>query len=315
MAEDQRPLSHLVSVVIPCYNQARFLGQAIESVHAQTHPFFEIVVVDDGSTDDTVAVANRYSAVRCISQPNQGQGAARNAGLNYATGDSVVFLDSDDRLLPHALDSGLRCLTAHPEAAFVAGRCVSIDAHGVQQKTRQDPIVERDHYLRLLANNYIWTPGTVMFRTDVVRRVGGFKRTVSGAEDYDLYLRIARHHRIWCHDEIVTEYRQHGQSTSRRPMQMMRASLLVMDGQRGVVKGDPMAERALRQGIRHWQTEYGDQLIDAVRRQLRAREWKQAIPSLIGLLQYHPGGFLHHAYRKLSRVARGRKPEGLDAMG
>lgn len=96
---------------------------------------------------------------------------------------------------------------------------------------------------------------------------------------------------------------------------MMRSSLLVMNGQRGVVKGDPMAEHALREGIRHWQTEYGDQLISAVRKQLRAREWKQAIPSLIGLLQYHPGGFFHHACRKISRVARGHKPEGLDAMG
>jgi glycosyltransferase involved in cell wall biosynthesis len=315
MAEDQLPLSHVVSVVIPCYNQARFLEQAIESVHAQTHPSFEIIVVDDGSTDDTVAVATRDNSVRCISQRNQGQGAARNEGLKYASGDYVVFLDSDDRLLPRALDTGLRCLAAHPEAAFVAGRCVGIDTHGVQQRTRQDPVVERDHYLRLLATNYIWTPGTVMFRTDVVRRVGGFKRTVSGAEDYDLYLRIARHHSIWCHDQIVTEYRQHEQSTSRRPMQMMRSSLLVMNGQRGVVKGDPMAEHALREGIRHWQTAYGEQLINAVRRQLRAREWKQAIPSLIGLLQYHPGGFFVHAYRKISRVARGHKPEGLDAIG
>ena len=301
-------------IIVPVFNESGSIRKVICRLR-RVLPEYDVLVVDDGSTDDTVAVANRYRSVRCISQTNQGQGAARNRGLEYASGDYVVFLDSDDRLLPRALESGLRCLAAHPEAAFVAGRCVAIDTDGVQQQTRQDPVVERDHYLRLLANNYIWTPGTVMFRTDVVRSVGGFKRTVSGAEDYDLYLRIARHHRVWCHGEIVTEYRQHGQSTSRRPMQMMRASLLVMDGQRGAVKGDLMAERALREGIRHWQTEYGDQLIDGVRKQLRAREWKQAIRSLIGLLQYHPGGFLHHAYRKISRVARGHKPERLDAIG
>src|SRR5262249_39883930 len=89
----------------------------------------------------------------------------------------------------------------------------------------------------------------------------------------------------------------------------------VMNGQRGVVKGDPMAERALREGIKHWQTAYGEQLMNAVRKQLRAREWRQALPSLIGLLQYHPGGFFHHAYRKISRVAGGAKPYGLDEIG
>jgi len=315
MAADQSSLPQIVSVVIPCYNQARFLGQAIESVQAQTHPFFEIVVVDDGSTDDTVAVAGGYRSVRCVSQRNQGQGAARNEGLKCVSGDYVVFLDSDDRLLPQALETGLHCFGAQPQSALVAGRCVGIDARGVQQRTRHDPVVERDHYLRLLATNYIWTPGTVMFRTDVVRRLGGFKRTVSGAEDYDLYLRIARHHPIWCHDQVVAEYRQHDLSTSRKPMQMMRSSLNVMNGQRRAVKGDPLAERALREGIKHWQTAYGEQLMNAVRKQLRAREWRQALPSLIGLLQYHPGGFFHHAYRKISRVARGRKPEGLDAIG
>jgi len=315
MAADQQPLRRLVSVVIPCYNQARFLGQAIESVQAQTHRFFEIIVVDDGSTDDTVAVAGGYGSVRCISQRNQGQGAARNEGLKHVLGDYVVFLDSDDRLLPRALDIGLRGFAAHPKSEFVAGRCVGINTHGVQQRTRHPPVVERDHYLRLLECNYIWTPGTVMFRTDIVRQLGGFKRTVSGAEDYDLYLRIARHHSIWCHDQVVTEYRQHDLSTSRRPMQMMRSSLNVMNGQRSAAKGNPMAERALREGIRHWQREYGEQLINTVRKQLRAREWRQALPSLIGLLQYHPGGFFHHACRKLSRVARGHKPESLDAIG
>jgi glycosyltransferase involved in cell wall biosynthesis len=308
-------LTHLVSVVIPCYNQARFLGQAIESVQAQTHPFFQIIVVDDGSTDDTVAIAGRYRSVRCISQHNQGQGAARNEGLRHVLGDYVVFLDSDDRLLPQALDTGLRGFAAHPQSAFVAGRCVTIDTHGVTQPTSHAPVVARDHYLRLLECNYIWTPGTVMFRTQIVRQVRGFKHTVSGAEDYDLYLRIARHHPIFCHEQVVTEYRQHDLSTSRKTVQMMRSSLNVMNGQRGLVRGDPMAERALREGIRHWQAKYGEQLIVAVRRQLRAREWRQALPPLIGLLQYHPGGFFRHACRKIARVARRHKPESLDAIG
>src|SRR5690349_24044687 len=100
--------SERVSVVIPCYNQARYLGQAIESVLAQTRPACQIIVVDDGSVDETVQVATRYDFVQCLSQPNQGQGAARNVGLAHVTGNYVVFLDSDDRLLPHAFEIALQ---------------------------------------------------------------------------------------------------------------------------------------------------------------------------------------------------------------
>jgi glycosyltransferase involved in cell wall biosynthesis len=126
----------MISVVIPCYNQARFLGEAIESVLAQSHARFEIIVVDDGSTDNTVEVARRYRDVRCVSQRNQGQGAARNEGLKHASGEFVVFLDSDDRLLPHAFEVGLQNFGGDQEVAFVAGRCIGLGVDGVQRGTR-----------------------------------------------------------------------------------------------------------------------------------------------------------------------------------
>src|ERR671912_965329 len=110
----------LVSVVIPCYNQAHFLGEAIESVLSQTYPHFEIVVVDDGSTDNTQEVAARYPGVRYIRQENQGLAGARNAGIRRSNGSYLVFLDADDRLLPEALEVGLEHLNAHPECAFVS---------------------------------------------------------------------------------------------------------------------------------------------------------------------------------------------------
>ena len=304
----------MVSVVIPCYNQARFLSEAIESVLAQTCSSSEIIVVDDGSTDNTLEVASGYRQVRCLSQRNQGQAAARNEGLKHTSGEFVVFLDSDDRLLPRAFEVALNCFEAHPGVAFVAGRCVGL-VDGKQRNTRYEPVVKRDHYLRLLSDNYIWTPGTVMFSTARVREAGGFKTTVPGAEDYDLYLRIAKHHRIWCHDQVIAEYRQHDTSFSRKPMAMLRSLLKVMSAQREAMRGDPPAEQALEQGIRHWKQTYGEQLVHALRKQLRAREWKYAIPSLIGLLRYHPVGFVRHACRKISRVASGHSPESSDAIG
>src|SRR4051812_16000050 len=114
--------SELVTVVIPCYNQARFLGEAIESVLRQTHRAREVVVVDDGSTDGTAAVAARYPDVQLIRQPNRGLAAARNRGLAESRGAYLVFLDADDRLLPRALEVGLRCLMDHPLVAFAYGR-------------------------------------------------------------------------------------------------------------------------------------------------------------------------------------------------
>src|SRR6266446_9539630 len=108
-AEDQL----LVSVVIPCYNQAHFLGEAIDSALAQTYPHLEIVVVDDGSTDNIAAVVARYPGVRYFRQENQGLAAARNTGLRHSVGERLVFLDADDRLMPGAIEVGLACFRDH----------------------------------------------------------------------------------------------------------------------------------------------------------------------------------------------------------
>ena len=127
---DDRPGGALVSVIIPCYNQARFLSEAIESVLAQSHRHFEIVVVDDGSSDRPEDVVASYSGVRCIRQANQGPSAARNVGIRASRGDYLVFLDADDRLLPEALTVGLEELNANAECTFVYGHCTFISSTG-----------------------------------------------------------------------------------------------------------------------------------------------------------------------------------------
>ena len=157
--------SPTVSVVIPCFNQGRFLRDALDSVLTQTLQPAEIVVVDDGSTDDTAAVAGRYPGVRCIRQPNSGLASARNAGVTNTTGEAVVFLDADDRLRPDALAIGARELLAHPTCALVWGRCVRIDEQGTQLPTVPPPPVVGDAYEALLRNNFMWTPAVVMFRS------------------------------------------------------------------------------------------------------------------------------------------------------
>jgi glycosyltransferase involved in cell wall biosynthesis len=110
---NNRSAAHqLVTVVIPCYNQAHFLGEAIESVLEQTYPHYEIVVVDDGATDNTSEVASRYPGkVRLIRQENRGLSGARNTGIRHSEGEYMVFLDADDRLLPEALERALSAFT------------------------------------------------------------------------------------------------------------------------------------------------------------------------------------------------------------
>ena len=118
----RRPLDEpLISIVIPCYNHAGYLGGAIESALSQTYQNREVIVVDDGSRDAPGDVTARYPGVMCIHQSHQGLGAARNAGIEASKGELLVFLDADDRLLPKALESGLECLRAHPDCGFVFG--------------------------------------------------------------------------------------------------------------------------------------------------------------------------------------------------
>lgn len=108
-------------MIIPCYNHAQFLAPAIESVPAQTYSNFEIVVADDDSNDNTAEVVKHYPLVRCVYQENAGLSNARNTGLRHSSGEFLVFLDADDRLLPHALEVGVGRIQEHPECAFVSG--------------------------------------------------------------------------------------------------------------------------------------------------------------------------------------------------
>ena len=119
-----------VGVVIPTWNDARFLSEALQSVFAQTRPADAVVVVDDGSPEDPAGVTAQFPGVRLIRRHNGGLAAARNTGLAALSTSYVVFLDADDRLLPHALAAGLACFAREPESGLVYGAHRSIDVSG-----------------------------------------------------------------------------------------------------------------------------------------------------------------------------------------
>jgi glycosyltransferase involved in cell wall biosynthesis len=280
----------LVSVIIPCYNQAHFLAEAIESVLAQNHPRFEILVVDDGSTDDTSEVAARYPEVRCLRQENRGLAAARNAGLRSSEGEYVVFLDADDRLLPNALEAGLECFEDHRECALVAGHYRLIAADGSLLRQWESQRVNGDHYLALLRGNNIGMHATVMYRRAVLESVRGFDTSLRACEDYDLYFRVARTFPICHHGKLVAEYRQHDANMTRNSGLLLKSAMTVLRAQRMHVKGNNHYKKAYNAGIEYWGRWYGNPLIEEMRVHVREREWRAAIEGMLVLLRYHPRG-------------------------
>jgi glycosyltransferase involved in cell wall biosynthesis len=302
--------SPFVSVVIPCLNQGHYLRHALESVLAQTLRPAEVVVVDDGSTDDTAKVAREYAGVRCVQQPNRGLASARNVGAAHTTGEHVVFLDADDRLRPDALRVGVRELTAHPTCALVWGRCVRIDEHGRELPTVPPPPVVGDAYEVLLRNNFIWTPAVAMFRRSVCGQLMHFNPAVDASADYDLYLRIVRRFPIHGHSATVAEYRLHGASMSSNASVMLASTMEVLRAQRPYVARRRAYARAYDQGRRSWQSHYGEQLLrELTEGGQDLGGWRQVGARVAVLARYYPRGLAGLVARRVLQGAmhpRGR---------
>jgi glycosyltransferase involved in cell wall biosynthesis len=195
-------LSHVRStVVIAAYNAARTIGSSIRSVLAQTEQNFEVVVVDDGSTDGTAdrAASIGDDRIRVLTQPNRGPSAARNKGIAVANGTFVSVLDADDLWLPEYLEVMGAALDADPRAAFAytdawvlddeTGRIRRRSAMSYQQPpaTVLDP---RTFYLELIQRNFVYT--SVTARRAVLDAVGGYDETLATGEDWNLWLRLAK---------------------------------------------------------------------------------------------------------------------------
>jgi len=182
-----------VSAVIIVYNGAPFVGKAIESVLAQTERDLELVVVDDGSTDDTAQVVARYtdSRLRYIYQENGGLSSARNTGIRNSTGPWVAFLDCDDWWLPHKLERQLARAAERPEAGLVYGSVVVVNETGdidyVLSAAIEGDVLEP----LLFGNKVAGSASSAMVRRDVFDRVGMFDEQVRYAEDWEFWLRVA----------------------------------------------------------------------------------------------------------------------------
>lgn len=287
--------SPLISVIIPCYRQAHFLADALESVQSQTYPHVEVVVIDDGSPDNTREIANRFPRVRCISQENRGLAAARNVGIQRTLGDFLVFLDADDRLLPKALETGLDCFGRHPDASYVTGQFRVIDFSGRGVAILPPLFKAGDHYLQMLSGETITTPGCVMFRRAVFNHVVGFDTAprYRGVEDYELYMRIARELPVATHEHLVLEYRRHGVNMSSQGGMMWTSALAAHGDQWEHLGRNRERITAYRAGRRHWHAMLRGALRDQSSRERAAGKRLAALRTLSRLVRSEIAEFLH----------------------
>jgi glycosyltransferase involved in cell wall biosynthesis len=209
-----------VSIIIPAYNGGRYLPAAIDSVLGQTYRNYELIVVDDGSTDDTALVLQSYldpnPNIRYVAQTNQGVGAARNHGIRLAQAKWIAFLDQDDVWLPQKLALQLECLQSQPQLGLIHSGWQIVDATGKLLSTVQPwqglPTLDLQAWVQ-------WKPvflGAMLFQRDWLAQVGGFNERWQQTGDVDLALRLAASEcpAAWVQQATVN-YRQHAANTSR----------------------------------------------------------------------------------------------------
>ena len=240
----------LVSVVIPCYNLGRYLAQAIESVLNQSYSNCEIVVIDDGSTDDTALVCKAYPQVKYVFAHRVGVSAARNLGVANSTGSFLMFLDADDYLYPGAIELNLWYFEQYKDVVMVSGAHQRVDAEGRVLPSADDLAVLEHCYTRLLEGNYIGMESSVMYRRDLFFSFF-FDLRLKTCEDYDINLNITRYFAAMAHTHKIVAYRIHGQNMSANKGLMLQQAIKVLERQKSRLKTDAEIE-AYNKGIKNW---------------------------------------------------------------
>ncbi len=252
-----------VSVVIPTYNSAAFVREAIQSVLGQTYSDLEIIVIDDGSTDDTERVVRSFGdRVFYVRQENNGAGAARNQGIKKSQGSYVAFLDSDDLWLPGKLEEQIPLLDRDPELGLVYSDWAVVPEQGEAQPSYLQNLPAASGYVfdRLVQCGFILTSGTVV-RRSCLDDVGYFDEALSIAQDYDLWLRICYRWKVaLVNKPLAIKRNRDGNLSSNLPKTAAERIVLFEKA----LKTFPDMSRSRRRLVRHqlamnyWDVAYDD---------------------------------------------------------
>jgi glycosyltransferase involved in cell wall biosynthesis len=280
----------LVSVVIPAYNAGHFIRKTLASALAQTHPHFEVLLVDDGSTDATpeivASVAQREPRLRLIRQQNGGVAAARNRGIEEARGEFIAVLDADDLWHPDKLRLQAACLReAGPDTALVyCWACIIDDEERVLFPEARPRLIQRRAVFRKLLRHTFFCASAPLMRASALREVGGYNPSLrarggEGCEDKDLYLRIAERYDFGVVPAVLVAYRFTLGSMSNNALQMKRSNDLILSDTRARHPGLPeswFVRGACRADL------------GAVAKLLRAGRHQEAMKLLLGVIRQHP---------------------------
>ena len=281
----------VVSVVMPAYNVSQYIGEAIESVQRQTFREWELLIIDDGSTDGTLAVAGRYAGrdprITIIQQANGGISAARNTALAHASGTVIAILDSDDVWLPQYVEEQLRILDAHPEVDIVTGNAWFLGSRRDGQVARPHPDTRpAPDLMNLLADEECVFIMSV-FRRRVYDTIGGFDVSMRSNEDYDYWLRAAiAGFRFYRNDEPLGHYRRRDDSLSASELRMLSGILRVYHKLRPSLLERPRELAILDRQIARFETE---RIAAEARDAMRTRDFGRA-HALLGELYSRRGG-------------------------
>lgn len=257
-------MSAVVSVIIPNYNHASYLDEAIRSALAQTYPHVEVIVVDDGSTDDSRTVAARYGDdITYIWQENQGLSAARNTGIRAASGDYIALLDADDLLEPGYLAALMATLEEHPEASGAYCGYRFVDQHNCLLPQVENRTPPPEQLSALLLKGNFWVPESPVVQRRCYEEAGPFDTSLRACEDWDMWLRFSRRWTLVGIPDILIRYRVVVGSMSSDPARMLANRLVVLNKHVGPephgLGADPEASEAyarayLRTAIEYLQT-------------------------------------------------------------
>lgn len=246
-----------ISVVLPVFNSGAYLEPALRSVLRQTYPDFELIAINDGSTDGSLQwlqkMASEDSRIRVITRPNKGLVATLNEGLELAEGEYIARMDADDVALPTRFATQMEYLEAHPECVAVGSRVLLIDADGLPicefAKATSHEEIDADH---MEGRGGAIPHPSVIVRKAALLQVGGYREEYIYAEDLDLFLRLAEVGRLANISEALLKYRQHPTSIgySKRALQKRSAYAAVMDAyRRRNMDGAEMGEKLMNQGF------------------------------------------------------------------
>lgn len=221
----------LISVIIPVYNAESTIRETVESVLKQSFSDFELIVINDGSTDSTVEILSQIHdpRMKVYSYPNAGPNHSRNRGLSQASGEYVSFIDGDDLWTEDKLEAQLRALQKNPQAAVAYSWTNSIDESGEFLRRGSYISWSGDVYEKLLLNDFIESGSNPLIRRQAIVEVGGFDESLPAAQDWDMWLRLAARYHFAVVPSIQILYRVVNNSWSSNVARMERASLRVIE--------------------------------------------------------------------------------------